>query len=243
MRILLISDIHANLVALETVLAQAGTFDAVWCLGDIVGYGPAPNECITRLRALPLPSLAGNHDWAVLGKLDVEDFHDDAQRAIHWTQDVLTAENRAWLEQLPDTRVLRDRDITLVHGSPRAPIWEYILSTAIATENMPYFDTSSCFFGHTHVPVIYQQRPGDRRVVPERLAEKQPFTLDAKLLLNPGSVGQPRDRDPRAAYALLDTDTHTLTHHRVTYDIAKTQAEMVKARLPSRLVQRLNYGV
>ena len=243
MRILLISDIHANLTALDTVLANAGAYDALWCLGDIVGYGPAPNECIERLSPLPLTALAGNHDWAVLGKLEVEDFNDEARRAIEWTRTVLTRENKAWLDKLPDSYRFDDLDMTLVHGSPRAPIWEYVLSSSIAAENMPYFNTGVCLFGHTHVPAHYQQLPGTLRTVADRLAEGRPLALQPKLMLNPGSVGQPRDSDPRAAYAILEPETRTLTYYRVPYDIAKTQAEMVRSGLPTRLVQRLNYGV
>jgi predicted phosphodiesterase len=243
MRILLISDIHANLVALETVLTFARDYDALWCLGDLVGYGPAPNECIERLGSLQPVCLAGNHDWATIGKLDVQEFNPDARRAIHWTQDVLKAENRAWLDRLPDSKTLPDRDVTLVHGSPRFPIWEYILSTSAAAENMRHFETSVCLFGHTHVPVLYQKADGDNYVTAKRLVEGQPLVMREKMLVNPGSVGQPRDRDPRAAYALLELESRTLTYYRVEYDIAATQAAMAKENLPRRLIERLNYGV
>lgn len=243
MRVLVISDIHANLVALETILATAGEFEAVWCLGDLVGYGPAPNECIERLRRLQPLCLAGNHDWAALGKLDVQDFNHEARRAILWTQGVLTEENRAWLDQLPGTQMLRSSGITLVHGSPRHPIWEYILSTNVAADNMPLFDTSMCLFGHTHVPILYEQAAVEEPVRAKRLVEGQPLALANKMLLNPGSVGQPRDRDPRAAYALLQVEARTFTYYRVEYDIAATQAAMSRANLPRRLIERLSHGI
>ena len=243
MRVLLISDIHSNLAALEAVLNHAEKFDAAWCLGDIVGYGPAPNQCIQKLRDLPLTCLAGNHEWAVLEKLELKAFNKDAQHAIRWTQDVLSSQNRAWLEQLSSMLMPPDYDITLVHGSPRQPIWEYILSVTTASENLSYFDTSVCFFGHTHVPVVYLQARDSEHMTLQYLSEDKPFALAPKMLLNPGSVGQPRDRDPRAAYALLDLDARTFTYHRVAYDIAATQAAMLRADLPPRLIARLDYGV
>jgi predicted phosphodiesterase len=243
MRVLLISDIHANLLALEAVLTSAHSFDAVWCLGDVVGYGPSPNECIERLRELNALCLAGNHDWACLGKLDTHEFNPDARRAIAWTQDVLKKWNRDWLEGKPENKLLADYDTLIVHGSPRHPIWEYILSTSTAAENMSYFTTSVCLFGHTHVPVIYRKDSDDGIVLSQKMVEAEPVPLREKMLLNPGSVGQPRDRDPRAAYALVELESRTLTHHRVEYNIAGTQEAMIKAKLPRRLAERLNYGL
>lgn len=243
MRILLISDIHANLVALDAVLAAAGGYDAIWCLGDLVGYGPAPNECLAKIRALDPICLAGNHDWAVLGKLDVNEFNGDARRAIAWTQEVLHAENLAWLERLPDRRELQHSDVTLVHASPRHPIWEYILSSSLAGENMSYFETPVCFFGHTHVASVFHMAAGQERISAQPLVPGNALLLSAKTLLNPGSVGQPRDRDPRAAYAIFDPEAGSLTPYRVPYDIAATQAQMAQAKLPRRLIERLNYGV
>jgi predicted phosphodiesterase len=243
MRVLLISDIHANLLALDAVLASTKDHDAVWCLGDIVGYGPAPNECIERLRGLEPVCLAGNHDWAALGKLDVREFNPDARRAIEWTQSVLKSENREWLLQMPEIKSLRETDITLVHGSPRHPIWEYILSSGLAAENMPHFNSSVCLFGHTHVPILYHQPVEGGHVTTHRLNVDEPLVLDKKMLVNPGSVGQPRDRDPRAAYALIELESRSLSYRRVAYDIAGTQQAMVKANLPRRLVERLDYGI
>src|SRR5512142_32090 len=142
MRILLISDIHANLVALNAVIADAGSFERVWCLGDVVGYGPAPNECIETLRRYDLLSLAGNHDWAVLDKLDLEEFNPDARRAALWTRSQLSVDSLEWLRSLPERVPTEFGQYTLVHGSPRYPIWEYVLTPAVARINFDHFDTS-----------------------------------------------------------------------------------------------------
>lgn len=242
MRILLVSDIHANLVALETVLQTAPARDAVWCLGDVVGYGPSPNECCERLREEQALCLAGNHDWAVLGRLPLDEFNDLARAGLVWTRDALGPENRDWLETLSPQRVMPDHDLTLVHGSPREPIWEYITDPLVAAENMAFFKTSACCFGHTHRPLSYHLDVRDHILTPRLLPEQTPFALKAKMLVNPGSVGQPRDGDPRAAYAIVDVTARTLTHYRVEYDIAATQRAMRDARLPERLIARLARG-
>ncbi|MDE3089026.1 MAG: metallophosphoesterase family protein [Chloroflexota bacterium] len=243
MRILLISDIHANLVALETVLAKAVPFDAIWCLGDVVGYGPEPNACIERLCSFDLLCLAGNHDWAALGKLDLEEFNTDARRAAIWTREQLTPANLEWLKDLPETVPTQADRFSLVHGSPRYPIWEYVLTPAVARTNFDFFDTPICFMGHTHVPVVYRIRSLDRATTADSLPENSPLKLNPdRMMINPGSVGQPRDGDPRAAYALLDLDAMTLTHSRVDYDIAATQEKMEQFGLPRRLITRLSYG-
>ncbi|MBI5303278.1 MAG: metallophosphoesterase family protein [Chloroflexi bacterium] len=243
MKILVISDIHANLVALETVIHNAGAFDRLWCLGDVVGYGPAPNECIEKLREYPLLCLAGNHDWAVLDKLDLEEFNPDARRAAIWTREQLSVRNLDWLHALPE-RVPTELDrFTLIHGSPRYPIWEYVLTPAVARINFDFFDTRICLMGHTHVPVIFRHIPDERRATAETLIEGVPTPLaDGRMMINPGSVGQPRDGDPRAAYAVLDSDAWSITHRRVEYDIAATQKKMEQLNLPARLIARLSYG-
>ncbi len=243
MHILIISDIHANLVALEAVLADAaGRYDAVWCLGDLVGYGPDPNECIERVRALPgLRCLVGNHDKAALGEIDLSVFNGDARRAVQWTRGVLSEASAAYLRSLPASQVAGD--YTLAHGSPRQPVWEYILDCLTAEENLTLLDTPYCLVGHTHVPVVYRANGG-----PEGCQEEAPdyngaFTLGGqRLLLNPGSVGQPRDSLPDAAYALLDLEAGAWRFARVAYDIAETQRRMRAAHLPERLATRLAYG-
>jgi len=243
MRVLVISDIHANLVALETVLAHAaGAYEAVWCLGDLVGYGPSPNECVARVRALPqLICLVGNHDKAVLGEIDINVFNGDARAAISWSQSVATRASLEYLQALPAQRVCGD--YTLVHGSPRQPVWEYILDRFVAHDNFPFLDTPYCLVGHTHMPVIYHLAGpnGDVREEPPDYAGPRRLA-GQRLIINPGSVGQPRDNNPAAAYALLDTDTDTWEYQRVAYDIFATQSRMRAARLPERLAARLGYG-
>ena len=243
MRILIVSDIHANLVALETVLRNAGEFDRIWCLGDIVGYGPEPDTCVERLRSFDPVCVAGNHDWAAIDKLDLEEFNPDARRAAIWTRDQLGVQNLDWLHSLPERIPTQAEKFTLTHGSPRYPIWEYVLTPAVARINFDFFDTQVCLIGHTHVPVIYRYHRDEHAATAEPLPEDIPVALDVdRLMINPGSVGQPRDGDARAAFALLDLDAMTLTHHRVEYNIVATQLKMGQAKLPKRLITRLSYG-
>lgn len=241
MRILVVSDIHANLVAFESVIEDAeGKYDSVWCLGDLVGYGPDPNECIDRVRALPgLRCLVGNHDKAAIGDVDLAEFNLDARFAVEWTQEALYSENLDYLENLPKREIVVP--FTLVHGSPRAPVWEYILDRNIATQNFHYFETDICLVGHTHIPVIYRESDG---VSHESYPDYQsPLDLKSgRYILNPGSVGQPRDGDPNAAYALLDLETLAWQHCRVSYDIPETQRRMEAHDLPARLSLRLSKG-
>lgn len=241
MQILVLSDIHANLAALDQVLDEARSFDGIWCLGDVVGYGPDPNGCVARLRELqPEYWLAGNHDWAALGKLDIADFNPMARLAALWTREQLTPENFAYLAALP-AQVKASETFTLAHGSPRHPIWEYVLDASTASANFAHFETPYCLVGHTHVPAIYRQYNGRVEMPAYTLGE--PFKLrNGRLIVNPGGVGQPRDGDPRASYILLDTDALTVTYNRVEYPIQETQARMSEAGLPSRLITRLNYG-
>jgi diadenosine tetraphosphatase ApaH/serine/threonine PP2A family protein phosphatase len=242
MRILIISDIHANLVAFETVLADAkNEWDYVWCLGDVVGYGPRPNECCDLLKTMPHLCLAGNHDWAALGRLDIRTFNADARRAVQWTQETLTNANIAYLQNLPTTFVLGE--YTLAHGSPREPVWEYILDPLIAALNFPQFATSICLVGHTHTPIIYQQlsEQDAPQIIPPIYGERKDLR-EQRLIINPGSIGQPRDNNPDAAYAILDVEDMAFEHRRVPYDIAKTQQQMREATMPDRLIARLEHG-
>ncbi len=243
MRILVVSDIHANLAALDAVIHDAGVFDQVWCLGDIVGYGPEPNECINRLCAFDLVCLAGNHDLAAAGRLNLDDFGSNARDAIHWTRERLTAANAEWLESLPTLPVVTEYGITLVHGSPRDPIWEYITTPAAASTSLDAVNTPILLVGHTHVPIIYRRPTYGVGVAAEPPIYNLliPLTLD-RMVINPGSVGQPRDDDVRAAYAVVDLETMTLTHRRIQYDVAATQELMRKAKLPDRLIRRLRFG-
>lgn len=241
MRILVISDIHANLTALEAVLADAGDFDAAWCLGDLVGYGPDPNECVQRIRGLPdLICLVGNHDAAALGQIDLASFNPEARMAVKWTQDVLTPTNMDYLRNLPERQ--ESGEVTLVHGSPRQPVWEYLLDTRTATKNFEYFDTHYCFVGHSHLPVIYhltEDHPMAKLSVPEPQSQ---IEMQPRAILNPGSVGQPRDHNPKAAYAIFDSAALTWNYRRAEYDIASIQERMKEQGLPARHIERLSAG-
>jgi len=241
MKALIISDIHANLTALEAVLKDAGHYDTTWMLGDVVGYGPDPNECIARLKELPdLICLLGNHDAATLGLIDTAAFNRSASLAIQWTKDTISPANLSYLDSLP--KIARHGDITLAHGSPRQPIWEYLLDIRTATENFGYFETSYCFVGHTHLPTIYhlpEERNVAELIVPE---PGHSISLSPRSIVNPGSVGQPRGHDSRASYAIFDFETNTIEHHRVGYDIGSVQNRMRKAGLPRRHITRLAEG-
>ncbi len=241
MKVLVISDIHANLTALEAVLDDAGSLDATWLLGDLVGYGPDPNECVARVRELPdLVCLMGNHDAATLGLIDTSTFNPAARVAIRWTKDTIRPENLDYLSKLPET--MRYGDITMVHGSPRQPIWEYLLDVRKATENFGYFDTAYCFVGHTHLPTIYQL--GDMHSKADLIIPQtgSPLILSPRAIINPGSVGQPRDHNPRASYAIFDSETSSIEYRRVSYDIHAVQTRMIEADLPRRHIDRLTAG-
>jgi diadenosine tetraphosphatase ApaH/serine/threonine PP2A family protein phosphatase len=246
MRCLVISDIHANLAALEAVMAdvnkRAFEYDVVWCLGDLVGYGPDPNLCIDLLRTMFGVCLAGNHDKAVINELDLRTFHDSAAYVVRWTQDNLTPQNLNFLKARPASS--EQGEYLLVHASPREPIWEYITDRNVAEENFDFTPAQFCLVGHTHVPAIFV-RDGRNAAVHTTLPPTDaPFTLkrDSRYIVNPGSVGQPRDGDPRAAYATLDTASGAWTSRRVEYDIAATQEKMRRCRFPARLIERLDYG-
>jgi len=241
MRALIISDIHANLVAFETVLEHAGEVDAVWCLGDVVGYGPNPNECIALLKEQPnMVSIMGNHDAAAIDELELNTFNPEARRSIEWMREILEPECFEFLGSRPRQLVMEG--VTLVHGSPRQPIYEYLLDTRAATENFEYFTTDFCFIGHTHLPVLFYMEPGDYLAGLTIPPIQQKTKLKPRAIINPGSVGQPRDRDPRAAYALYDSEEITWHYRRVEYEITATQERMQKADLPERHILRLEGG-
>jgi len=242
MTILLLSDIHANIEALEAVLQQATGHDTVWFLGDIVGYGPDPQACVDRLRDLqPEHWLAGNHDWAAVGRMDVAEFNPEARRAAHWTRRSLDAPARDWLWGREPLAAAGEPPALLVHGSPRHPIWEYVLDASVAMDSFAHFEQRIAFFGHTHVPTLYEERVDGALRHP--VEEGTPVDLaSGRWLVNPGSVGQPRDGDPRASYAVYDPVALSVTFHRVPYPVAATQDKIVKAGLPGRLAQRLSFG-
>jgi len=242
-RILVISDVHANLTALEAVLADAGEFDATWCLGDLVGYGPDPNLCVATISELPnLTCLMGNHDMASLNSLPLEAFNSDARKSILWQKQVLMVESIEFLKGLPEETVVRE-NVSLVHGSPRDPVWEYVLNTLIARLSLAAIQTPYCFVGHSHFQVIFKQNPADddiQIIIPE---VGKRYQLSDRAILNPGSVGQPRDRDPRAAYAIYYPDSQEWEPCRVAYDIAAVQKRIIEAGLPQRHAERLSSGV
>lgn len=240
MRLAILSDIHANLVALDAVLAAVGSVDGIRVLGDIVGYGPEPDAVVERLSAIGATGVIGNHDQVAAGRLGAELFNRDARTAIEWTRDRITALTRDWLGALPERAV--EGAFTLVHGSPRDPTWEYILDERVAAENLAAFATPYCLFGHTHLPAAF--RATDARMVGGEPADGDMVTLDdRRAMLNPGSVGQPRDGIAAAGWAVLDTDAGTLTWRRTDYDVAATQRSMMLAGLPPRLIVRLSIGV
>lgn len=243
MKVLVLSDVHANLVAFEAVLQDAGEVDAIWNIGDTVGYGPKPAECVDLMISVGAdPVLVGNHDLACLGELDLAEFNPVAQIASRWTATQLGPIQRTFLAGLPATAIAES--ITLAHGSPRAPVWEYLAGIQVATENFGYFTTQVCIVGHTHVSMCALLR--DDATEAEIFALRPGDIVDLthhRFILNPGSVGQPRDRDPRAAYVVLDTDRGIATAHRVEYDVEATQEQMRAVHLPDVLVARLAFGM
>ncbi|MEO6456797.1 MAG: metallophosphoesterase family protein [Chloroflexia bacterium] len=264
MRIGIISDVHGNYVALRTVLEHMGSIDALWCLGDIVGYGPQPNECVSTIAELPHLCIPGNHDWGMLGRLDRLSFNRDARALLEWTDNVLTPTNRQFLESLPVRLSAKLSSVTLVHASPRDPMWEYLLDIFDAAECFPLFDSRYCFVGHTHVPLVFQQvegivkayipEPGESMTFDVSPYNRDSNTEEIRMIVNPGSVGQPRDGDPRAAYMLLEiphipdigeeeAKPAGITFHRVAYPIIETQQIMRGYGFPLRLVSRLELGI
>lgn len=258
MRILVLSDIHGNFAALEAVMAHAkDAYDALWCLGDIVGYGPRPNECVECIAQRASLSVQGNHDRAVIHSEDSHQFNDIAREAIQWTRGELTDANIQYLANLPSRPVsVSDLDLLATHGSPLDPVSEYMLDLRTAGRNWKHFSERFCLVGHTHLPDIFRlrQRPAPEngapqsealleqlRPVPGMVIALQP-NLNHRAILNPGSVGQPRDKNNRASFAILDSDTMTWLYDRVEYPIEVTQNQMRRANLPRPLIDRLNYG-
>ncbi len=240
MRIAVLSDIHSNLVALDAVLGHAGGVDAIWQLGDVVGYGPEPDAVVDRLRERKATGVRGNHDAAAIGGDEIEWFNADARAAAEWTREAMSASTRRWLADLPERRTIDDQ--TLVHGSPRDPLREYITDSDIAADNLDLLETRHGLHGHTHVPVAWIATPDRLSLVHARDATALDLGAN-RMMLNPGSVGQPRDGDPRAAYLVLDLELGRATWHRVEYDVAPVQAAIRAAGLPGRLAARLAVGV
>jgi diadenosine tetraphosphatase ApaH/serine/threonine PP2A family protein phosphatase len=242
-RYAVLSDVHGNLEALEAVLADVDRQrpDAVVCLGDTVGYGPDPNECASRIQALGGPVLAGNHDLAAAGALDVSDFTPMARLAIEWTIGVVSSETRRWLASLPAR--LETPHFLGVHGSPRDPIEEYILDLPTSLAIFSEHPFSLCLVGHSHVPGAFVlEADGTLSARELQIGEATPLVATSRYIINVGSVGQPRDGDPRAAYVLLDAEAATVTLRRLPYTILATQEKMTTRGLPVPLAQRLALG-
>jgi diadenosine tetraphosphatase ApaH/serine/threonine PP2A family protein phosphatase len=238
----LLSDVHGNLEALETVLAhlRGEGAEEVLSLGDLVGYGANPNECIDRLRPLLAGAVAGNHDVAALGGMRLADFSSQAATAARWTGGMLSPENQAFLDALPMT--LHHAGALLVHASPSEPrAWHYVLSPADALEEFAAYPDALCFIGHSHYPGTFRLGAGETLPTYDRAPEIR-MTPGARYLVNVPSVGQPRDGDPRAGYVLWDDGGGTLRHVRLEYDVQAARRRILEAGLPPFLGDRLQWG-
>ena len=242
MQVAIVSDIHGNRHAFEAVLADVERSDAqeIWCLGDVVGYGADPNDCCKLARARADVCLAGNHDLAVTGDLDLGEFSTGAALAARWTQEVIASDHRDWLASLSPAQPVRG--VGLYHASPRDPIWEYVLSALLAELCLDAQPERIGLVGHSHVALSFVRPEGEPATGAARRGGEEADISEGEWILNPGSVGQPRDGDPRAAFGILDTVTRTLSLERVAYDIAAAQAKIVGAGLPDVLAQRLAVG-
>jgi predicted phosphodiesterase len=240
-RVAVVSDIHGNLAALEAVLAALDSEapDELWCLGDLVGYGARPNECCAAIEARASFCLVGNHDLAVRGTIDLEEFSGDAGAAARWTREVLTPDALAFLNRLSPEGAREN--VAMFHGSARDPVWEYVLSDDAALTTLEMTKEPIVLVGHSHAALHVALRDDD---VDGGLAPAgtELDLRDRRTLLNPGSVGQPRDGDPRAAYLVLDLEARTASFRRAEYDVARTQAEIREAGLPEMLAARLALG-
>ncbi len=243
MRVAVVSDIHGNLHALEAVLGaiDAEAPDAVWCLGDLVGYGPRPNECCAAVRARADLCLAGNHDLGVLGSISLSEFAADAAAAARWSRQALTPEAREYLERLPSTATAHRSE--LFHASPRDPVWEYVLTDEAAAAALRLTSAPLVLVGHSHVALAFARRDESLSGGVALDGTELDLASADRWLLNPGAVGQPRDGDPRAAYVVLDLGAGRAGFRRVPYPVERTQEEIVRAGLPRALAARLEHGL
>ncbi len=242
MKVAVISDIHGNRQAFEAVLEAVAGSDAseLWCLGDLVGYGADPDMCVSLASEHAAVCLAGNHDLAVTGEVSLEEFSRGASIAVQWTREVISPEHMEFLAGLrPEGQ---EDHVGLYHASPRDPIWEYVLSALLAELCMDEQTHRVCLIGHSHVPLSFVRQPGELATGEPRRAGTELDIAAGEWLLNPGSVGQPRDGDPRASWLLLDLDGQTASFERTEYDIAGAAAAIRGARLPDSLAERLEYG-
>ena len=239
-RVAVISDIHGNLPALQAVLEELDSqkIEAIYCLGDIVGYGGNPNECVDLIRSREIPTVLGNHDQAALGRLDITNFNTVAKQAILWTQEALNEENQAFLESTPMYMSLGD--LLLVHASPRNPEeWNYVLTIGEARINFEHFTEPICCIGHSHQPFIIENDGENLTCPSESFIEIKP---DCKYLVNVGSVGQPRDQNPEPCFFVYNRNEKRVDLNRVTYDIQAAQEAILNQGLPQILATRLAFG-
>jgi predicted phosphodiesterase len=242
MLVAICTDIHGNRHAFEAVIAaaEAAGAEELWCLGDLVGYGAEPDACVALAEAHCSVCLAGNHDLAVVGTLSLEEFSRGAALAAHWTQEVISERTRAYLAALSPQGSAAGHG--LFHASPRDPIWEYVLSGLTADLCFDATEFRVSFIGHSHVALSFSRFEGELATGSTRQQGNQLDLSSGQWLINPGSTGQPRDGDPRAAWLLLDTEAQTATYMRAEYDIAGAQAAIRAARLPDSLAERLQHG-
>jgi predicted phosphodiesterase len=256
MRLAILSDIHANLPALEAVLVdtEGAGVDELWCLGDVVGYGAQPDECATVVAERCALCLVGNHDLAVLGELDISAFSPAAAAAVNWTREVATPKTVEFLEGLEPAD--ESHEVALYHASPRDPVWEYVLWPEQAAECIGLQASRVSLIGHSHVALFFvMPEDGDRGSPPGRAIDLADAAKGAQAgagtrldlsegrwLINPGSVGQPRDGDPRAAWLELDTERWDATYHRVEYEIDRAAEAIAATELPEHLARRLYVG-
>lgn len=233
MKIAVLSDIHGNLEALTAVLSKIDelSITSIYCLGDIVGYGPNPNECVELIRARNIPAVAGNHDKAVTGELSIESFSHMAKAGVLWTQSVMTEENKKFITNLPLT--IQEHNIVFVHSSPDFPEeFRYLLSAADAHESFEYFSTPLCFIGHTHRPVIFCED-----------FKTTEISRNKKFIVNVGSVGQPRDGNRKGCFVVMDTEHYAMEYVRVDYDVESVRKKIEMHGLPQKLADRLLAGM
>jgi predicted phosphodiesterase len=241
-RIAIVSDIHGNRHAFEAVLdaIEASDCEEMWCLGDLVGYGADPDACVELARRYAAVCLAGNHDLGVRGDLPLEQFSRGAALAAKWTQETIDPETREYLDQLEPSNL--DEEVGLYHASPRDPVWEYVLSPLQAELCLDEQRHRVCLIGHSHVALSFGRPAGASASGETRGADEELDLSQGEWLVNPGSVGQPRDGDPRAAWLELDLDDMAAVYRRTDYDIAGAAAAIRAARLPDSLAERLSFG-
>jgi diadenosine tetraphosphatase ApaH/serine/threonine PP2A family protein phosphatase len=241
MRIAVLSDVHSNLEALRAVLQDCSRkrIDEYICLGDIVGYGADPDDCVSLIRDLTTHIVAGNHDYGVCELTNILYFNNAAQKAIEWSKEAMLKKHTRFLSSLP--LVLEHRELLFVHATPSFPdAWNYILSMNDAMREFGFFEQHLCFVGHSHQPVVFSINA--EHEIGSSIDESLSCANSKRYIVNAGSVGQPRDGDPRASYVIYDTKKEEITFHRVQYDIATCKEKILDAGLPPFLAQRLEAG-